>query len=63
MQKKPLGERIGTTKEKITKVDAKAGKVSTSLTNARKRWKHYHDIAVRPMRSPGKGAGAGRQAP
>ena len=43
MKKKPLSERIGTTKEKITKVDAKTGKVSASLTNAQKRWKHYHD--------------------
>jgi hypothetical protein len=47
MKKKPLTERIGTTKEKITKVDAKTGKVSTSLTNAQKRWKHYHDLAVK----------------
>jgi hypothetical protein len=46
MKKKPLSERIGATKEKITKVDAKTGKVSTALTNARKRWKHYHDLAV-----------------
>ena len=47
MTKKPLKERIGVTKEKITKVDAKTGKVSASLTNAQKRWKHYHDLAVK----------------
>jgi hypothetical protein len=47
MKKKPLSERIGTTKEKITKVEAKTGKVSASLTNAQKRWKHYHDLAVK----------------
>ena len=47
MEKKPLSERIGTTKEKITKVGAKTGVVSASLTNAQKRWKHYHDLAVK----------------
>jgi hypothetical protein len=47
MKKKPLSERIGTTKEKITKVDAKTGKVSASLANAQRRWKHYHDFAVK----------------
>jgi hypothetical protein len=47
MKKKPLKERIGVTKEKMTKVDAKTGKVSASLTNAQKRWKHYHDLAVK----------------
>ncbi len=47
MKKKPLSERIGTTKEKITKVEGKGGKVSAALTNAQKRWKHYHDLAVK----------------
>jgi hypothetical protein len=47
MKQKPLSERIGTTKEKITQVDAKSGKASASLTNAQKRWKHYHDLAVK----------------
>jgi len=78
MQKKPLEERIGTTEEKITKVDAKAARVTTSLTNARKRWQHYHDIAVRTYKrsvaaqeradklreqgKPGEAAKADRQA-
>jgi hypothetical protein len=43
---KPLKEQIGTTKEKISKVDTKVAGVSASLTTAQKRWKHYHDIAV-----------------
>ncbi len=46
-KKKPLKAAFGTTKEKITKVDANTGTVSASLTNAQKRWKHYHDLAVK----------------
>lgn len=45
-KKKPLKERIGVTKEKITKVAAKSTTVSASLANAQKRWQHYHDLAV-----------------
>ena len=63
MKNKPLKERIGTTEEKITKVDAKTGKVSASLTNAQKRWKHYHDLARQDVCAVPKGAREGRQAP
>jgi len=46
-KKKPLKERIDITKEKITKVAAKSTTVSASLTNAQKRWQHYHDLAIK----------------
>jgi hypothetical protein len=40
-------EKIGTTKEKLGKVDSKQTGVETALENARRRWKHFHDLAVR----------------
>jgi hypothetical protein len=40
-------EKIGVTTEKLGKVATKTAGVTKSLTNARSRWKHFHDIAVR----------------
>jgi hypothetical protein len=44
--KKPLKERIGNAKEKVAKVTTKSAGINTSLAFARRRWNHFHQIAV-----------------
>jgi hypothetical protein len=45
--KKPLRERLSNAKEKVAKVATKIAGVDRSLEFARRRWNHYHEIAVR----------------